>query len=35
LGSVLSSKGRTAEAEFCYKKALEHRPNMADVHYNL
>ncbi|XP_059482286.1 protein O-mannosyl-transferase TMTC2-like isoform X2 [Neocloeon triangulifer] len=35
LGSVLSSKGRLAEAEFCYRRALEFRPNMADVHYNL
>lgn len=35
LGSVLSSKGRSVEAEFCYRQALEHRPNMADVHYNL
>ncbi|XP_075225931.1 protein O-mannosyl-transferase TMTC2-like [Lycorma delicatula] len=35
LGSVLSSQGRMDEAEFAFKKALEYRPNMADVHYNL
>ena len=23
------------EAEKCYKSALIHRPNMADVHYNM
>ncbi|XP_065353205.1 protein O-mannosyl-transferase Tmtc2-like [Cloeon dipterum] len=35
LGSVLSARGRLAEAEHCYRQALRHRPNMADVHYNL
>ncbi|XP_044733446.1 protein O-mannosyl-transferase TMTC2-like [Chrysoperla carnea] len=35
LGSVLSSQGRIAEAEWAYNKALEYRTNMADVHYNL
>ncbi|KAK9870912.1 hypothetical protein WA026_009872, partial [Henosepilachna vigintioctopunctata] len=34
LGSILSSQGRTAEAELAFRKALQHRPNMADVHYN-
>lgn len=35
LGSILSSQGRTTEAESSFRKALEYRPNMADVHYNL
>ncbi|RZF36725.1 hypothetical protein LSTR_LSTR005038 [Laodelphax striatellus] len=35
LGSVLSSQGRMEEAEYAFRKALEFRPNMADVHYNL
>ncbi|KAJ8922613.1 hypothetical protein NQ315_007645 [Exocentrus adspersus] len=35
LGSVLSSQGRVAEAEWAFRKALQFRPNMADVHYNL
>ncbi|XP_018325681.1 transmembrane and TPR repeat-containing protein CG4341-like [Agrilus planipennis] len=35
LGSVLSGQGRTAEAEWAFRKALLYRPNMADVHYNL
>ncbi|XP_072385462.1 protein O-mannosyl-transferase Tmtc2 isoform X2 [Diabrotica undecimpunctata] len=35
LGSVLSSQGRVDEAETAFRKALQHRPNMADVHYNL
>ncbi|KAG7306039.1 hypothetical protein JYU34_008611 [Plutella xylostella] len=35
LGSVLSAQGRTAEAEAAFRRALAHRPNMADVHYNL
>ncbi|XP_045479217.1 protein O-mannosyl-transferase TMTC1-like [Harmonia axyridis] len=35
LGSILSSQGRTYEAEVAFRKALEYRPNMADVHYNL
>ncbi|CAI6365923.1 unnamed protein product [Macrosiphum euphorbiae] len=35
LGSILSSQGRTNEAEMAYRSALKHRPNMADVHYNL
>ncbi|XP_068085342.1 protein O-mannosyl-transferase TMTC2 [Anabrus simplex] len=35
LGSVYSSQGRTTEAEWAYRKALEYRSNMADVHYNL
>ncbi|XP_060530399.1 protein O-mannosyl-transferase TMTC2 [Cylas formicarius] len=35
LGSVLSSQRRTEEAEWAFRKALEFRPNMADVHYNL
>nr|CAI5819114.1 unnamed protein product [Callosobruchus analis] len=35
LGSILSSQGRTAEAESAFRMALDYRPNMADVHYNL
>ncbi|PSN52847.1 Transmembrane and TPR repeat-containing protein 2 [Blattella germanica] len=35
LGNILSMKGQYEEAEACYRKALEFRPNMADVHYNL
>lgn len=35
LGSVLSAQGRFEEAEEVLLGALKHRPNMADVHYNL
>ena len=35
LGSVLSSQGRFDEARKALLEALKHRPNMADVHYNL
>lgn len=35
LGSVLSSQGRFSEAKAALQLALKHRPNMADVHYNL
>lgn len=35
LGSILNSKGRIEEAEEAFRRALKHRPNMADVHYNL
>lgn len=35
LGSVLSSQGRYSEAKSALQLALEYRPNMADVHYNL
>lgn len=35
LGSVLSSQGRFEEARIALLEALKHRPNMADVHYNL
>lgn len=35
LGNVLTQKGRLAEAEASFNKAIQHRPNMADVHYNL
>lgn len=35
LGNVLSSQGRTREAENAYRKALTYRTNMADTHYNL
>ncbi|XP_068081246.1 protein O-mannosyl-transferase Tmtc2 [Anabrus simplex] len=35
LGSVLSSRGKTEEAEWAFRMALKFRSNMADVHYNL
>ncbi|CAH2005183.1 unnamed protein product [Acanthoscelides obtectus] len=35
LGSILSSQGRADEAERAFRMALDFRPNMADVHYNL
>ncbi|KAL1509689.1 hypothetical protein ABEB36_004391 [Hypothenemus hampei] len=35
LGSILNAKGRIEEAEKAFRKALDYRPNMADVHYNL
>ena len=35
LANVLNAKGRTGEAERAYVEALNHRSNMADVHYNL
>ncbi|XP_069686444.1 protein O-mannosyl-transferase TMTC2-like [Periplaneta americana] len=35
LGNILSVKGQHEEAEACYRKALQYRPNMADAHYNL
>ncbi|XP_066944879.1 protein O-mannosyl-transferase tmtc2-like [Macrobrachium rosenbergii] len=35
LGVVYSEQGRLKEAEFAYREALRHVPNMADTHYNL
>ncbi|KAH8271113.1 hypothetical protein KR018_012409, partial [Drosophila ironensis] len=35
LGSVLSSQGRYEEAKLVLREAILHRPNMADVHFNL
>jgi len=35
LANVLKAQGKLFEAEKAYKKALTHRSNMADVHYNL
>lgn len=35
LANVLTKTGRQVEAERAFRKALELRPNMADVHYNL
>ena len=35
LANVLAQRGRVAEAEVAFKRALQHRPNMADAHYNL
>ena len=31
----MNAQGKIKEAEFAYRKALQYRPNMADVHYNL
>jgi len=35
LANVLNTDGRSLAAEHAYKAALQHRSNMADVHYNL
>ena len=35
LGNILTQKGKLDEAEYVFQKALEFRPNMADVYYNL
>lgn len=35
LANILSSRNMKELAEVAYKKALFHRPNMADAHYNL
>ena len=35
LANVLAQRGRVEEAEVAFKRALRHRPNMADAHYNL
>lgn len=35
LGNILKAQGRVEEAEAAYRTALQHRLNMADVHYNL
>ena len=35
LANVLNADGRSLAAEHAYKVALQHRSNMADVHYNL
>ncbi|KAK6640634.1 hypothetical protein RUM44_012330 [Polyplax serrata] len=35
LGSILNAQGRGDEAEAAYRMALKHRPNMAEVYYNL
>ena len=35
LGNILTQKGKIYEAEYVFQKALEFRPNMADVYYNL
>ncbi|KAM8718013.1 hypothetical protein ACLKA7_004682 [Drosophila subpalustris] len=35
LGSVLSSQRRFEEAKLALEAAIRHRPNMADVHFNL
>uniref|UniRef100_A0A914ZRK5 dolichyl-phosphate-mannose--protein mannosyltransferase n=1 Tax=Parascaris univalens TaxID=6257 RepID=A0A914ZRK5_PARUN len=35
LGNVLARRGLKEEAQRAYRRALDHRPNMADTHYNL
>lgn len=35
LGVVLLESNRLTEAEWCLKRALNYRQNMADVHFNL
>lgn len=35
LGNIVSAHGRKVQAEYFYRQALQHRSNMADVHYNL
>lgn len=35
LAAILARQERHVEAEFAYKQALAHRPNMAEVHFNL
>ncbi|CAH1798791.1 unnamed protein product [Owenia fusiformis] len=35
LANILNGQGKLEEAEAAYHEALQHRGNMADVHYNL
>lgn len=35
LGNIVSAHGKKVQAEYFYRQALQHRSNMADVHYNL
>ncbi|XP_065841636.1 protein O-mannosyl-transferase TMTC2-like isoform X2 [Oscarella lobularis] len=35
LANVMKAQNRLDDAEQAYRNALEHRPNMADAHYNL
>lgn len=35
LGNILAQKGLKDEARKAYLQSLQHRPNMADTHYNL
>ncbi|GAV09089.1 hypothetical protein RvY_18686-2 [Ramazzottius varieornatus] len=35
LGNIWSQRGKLKEAEMGYRRALMHKPNMADAHYNL
>lgn len=35
LGSVLQEAGRLAEAEGCYRRALQFNPDFAEAHFNL
>lgn len=35
LAAVLAKDHRHTEAEYAYRQALKHRPNMAETHFNL
>ena len=35
MGVALRDRGEPDEAIACYRRALEFRPDFADVHYNL
>ena len=35
LAAILAADQRQTEAEYAYRQALKHRPNMAETHFNL
>jgi tetratricopeptide (TPR) repeat protein len=35
LGNALAAEGKASEAAFCYRRALERQPDLAEAHYNL
>lgn len=35
LAAILAREERHSEAEYAYRQALAHRPNMAETHFNL